>query len=266
VAEQEQTDAQVGPLGQAAMDVARPTAGQRVLDVGCGAGQSTLQLAAMVGPAGRVVGVDISKPLLEHARTRVAQAGVGNIELVLGDAAAVPLPGPFDFVFSRFGVMFFDDPVRAFSNVAQACAPGARLCFVCWQAIEGNPWALAPLHAVRRLRPAQPLPEMLAPGRPGPFSFADPDMVRDILTRAGFTGVAIEPRTLEMSFGGARSIEQAVRYATAIGPAARFLSSAELDGDDPQVTAALTEAIAPFATDRGVLVPARVLIVTARRP
>jgi SAM-dependent methyltransferase len=265
VAEQEQTDAQLAPLGLAALEVARPNAGERVLDVGCGAGQSTLQLAELVGPSGRVVGVDISQPLLDHARKRVAQAGASNVELVLGDATVVDLPGPFDFVFSRFGVMFFEEPVRAFSNLAKASAPGARLCFVCWQGIDVNPWATAPLTAVRRLRPAQPLPELLAPGRPGPFSFADPALVRDLLTRAGFTSVDIAPRELEMSFGGARTVAQAVRYATTIGPAARFLASAELATDDPQVIAALTEAITPFATDRGVLVPARILIVTARR-
>jgi SAM-dependent methyltransferase len=265
VAEQEQTDAQLAPLGLAALEVAGPGAGETVLDVGCGAGQSTLQLAELVGPRGHVLGVDISPPLLDQARKRVAQAGLDNVELLLGDAAVVDLPGPFDFVFSRFGVMFFDDPVRAFSNLARASAPGARLCFVCWQGVEVNAWATAPLAAVRRLRPEQPLPELLTPGRPGPFSFADAHLVRDILTKAGFASVVIAPREQEMSFGGAKSVEQAVRYATNIGPAARFLASAELTADDPRVTAALTEALTPFATPRGVLVPARILIVTARR-
>jgi len=265
VAEQEQTDAQLKPLGLAALAVARPGPNDRVLDVGCGAGQSTLQLAELVGPGGRVVGVDISPPLLAHAQKRLEQAATTNVELVLGDAATMPLPGPFDFAFSRFGVMFFADPTAAFAHLGSALAPGGRLCFVCWQAIDLNPWAAAPLAAVQRLRPAQPLPELLAPGRPGPFAFAEAALVRAILTKAGFASISIEPHEVEMTFGGALDIDQAVRYAKVIGPAARFLTSAELAPDDPQVTAALAEALAPFVTARGVLVPARILIVTARR-
>lgn len=262
-AEQEQTDAQLDPLGRAALAVCAPQAGERVLDIGCGAGQTTLELAELVGPRGRVVGVDISPPLLAHARARVEAAGSRNVELVLGDAAALALPGPFDLAFSRFGVMFFEDPVAAFTNVARALAPAGRLGFVCWQAMDLNPWAAAPLAAMRRLRPEQPLPELLAPGRPGPFAFSDAALVRDILQKAGFSSVSVEAREMDVLFGGARTVEAAVRYARSIGPSARFIASANLE-DDPRVSAALAEALAPYATERGIVSASRIFIVTAR--
>jgi SAM-dependent methyltransferase len=261
---QERTDAQIGPFGRAALARVAPAPGERVLDVGCGAGQSTLELAEKVGPAGRVVGVDISEPLLARARERVAAAGHRNVELLLGDAQTVPLPPPpFELLFSRFGVMFFQDAVAAFAHLRAAMRPAGRLGFVCWQAARLNPWADAPLAAVRAIAPTQPLPPMFEQGRPGPFYFADPAFVRDTLVAAGFTDVDVAAHATEMSLGGARTLEEAVDFTLQIGPASRFISEAE-PALRPRMAAAIAASLRPFAGANGVVVPAHAWLVTAR--
>jgi SAM-dependent methyltransferase len=261
---QERTDAQLDPLGRAALERVDPRPGERALDVGCGAGQSTLELAELVGPRGSVVGVDISEPLLGRAKERVRAAGLTNVELVLGSAATTRLEPAFNLIFSRFGVMFFDEPVAAFAHLRATLVPGGRLGFVCWQPLEVNPWAQAPLAAVRSLRPEHPLLELLAPGKPGPFAFSDPELVRRILTDAGFVEVGVVPYELEVAIGGARTLAEAVDCSLQIGPAARFIADAGLE-DEPRVPDVLAAALAPYATERGVLVPARTLLVSARR-
>jgi SAM-dependent methyltransferase len=258
------TDAQLGPLGRKVMALLEPARGERVLDIGCGAGQSTAELAELVGETGRVVGVDISEPLLNAAKDRIAARGLRQVELVLGDAANVTFAQPFDLAFSRFGVMFFEDSVAAFENVGRALRAGGRLGFVCWQPQERNPWADAPLAAVRTLRPDLPLPPLVAPDLPGPFYFSSPPFVRDILERAGFVDVRIEPYEESLPLGGAKLLDEAVEYLLQIGPAARFLSEAGLNAD-ARARELIARALAPFVTDGGVLVPARVLLVTARR-
>jgi SAM-dependent methyltransferase len=261
---QDRTDAQIGPFGRAALARVSPVTGERALDVGCGAGQSTLELAELVGPEGRVVGVDISEPLLARARERLAASGHQNVELVLGDAAAVRLPPPlFDVVFSRFGVMFFEDAVAAFAHLREAMRPGGRLGFVCWQAARLNPWADAPLAAVRAIAPAQPLPPMFAQDRPGPFYFADSTFVRDLLGGAGFTDVDVAPHETQMSLGGARTLAEAVDFTLQIGPAARFIADAD-PALKPRMSAAITDALRPYASDAGVVVPAHAWLVMAR--
>ncbi len=261
---QERTDAQLDPLGRAVLERVKPRPGERALDVGCGAGQSTLELAELVGPPGTVVGVDVSEPLLRRAKERVKAAGLSNIELVLANAATFALEPPVDLIFSRFGVMFFEEPVTAFAHLHALLVAGGRLGFVCWQALELNPWAQAPLTAVRSLRPEHPLVALLQPGKPGPFAFSDATLVERILSDAGFRDVSVVPNDIEVALGGARTLPEAIDYTLQIGPAARFVADAGLEAD-PRVRDALTAALTPFASERGVFVPARTLLVTATR-
>jgi ubiquinone/menaquinone biosynthesis C-methylase UbiE len=259
---QDRTDALTGPLGRAAIARLAPAVGERVLDVGCGCGQTLLELAERVGPSGRVHGVDVSPPMVGRARERVA--GQAAISLSLGDAQKQAFePASFDAVFSRFGVMFFDDAAAAFRNLRAAVRSGGRLGFVCWQPLEKNPWAALPLAAVMRLLPPSAMPDMLRAGRPGPFSFGDPAHVRAILEDSGWKDVSTEPLEMPLHIGGAATLDEAVAYSLQIGPAARAMADAPRDLE-PALAAALRDALAPFASARGVFVDGAVWIVTAR--
>jgi SAM-dependent methyltransferase len=258
---QDQTDAQIAPFGRAALAKLPLPAGAGVLDVGCGCGQTLLELAQVVGPGGRVVGVDVSAPMLARAKERVA--GHGEISLVLADAQRhVFPPRHFDALFSRFGVMFFEDARAAFANLWAALRPGGRLAFVCWQSLERNPWAALPLGAVMRRVPGLTMPDLLQPGRPGPYSLAAPEHVRSLLSQAGFSSIGVEPCDMPVHVGGAATLAEAVTYCRQLGPAARATADAP-ETARPAIEAALSEALAPFVTERGVWMDSAAWIVTA---
>jgi ubiquinone/menaquinone biosynthesis C-methylase UbiE len=245
---QDRTDALIDPLGRVAIERLGVVAGERILDVGCGCGQTLLQLADRVGPSGHVLGVDISPPMLARARERVADRP--TIALALGDAQAYTFaPGSFDALFSRFGVMFFDDARTAFRNLHGAARAGGRLSFVCWQDLAKNPWAARPLEAVMRLLPESAMPDMLRKGRPGPFFF--------------WQDVSFEPIEMPLHLGGAATLEEAVEYSFEIGPAARAMADVP-ETLKPALGAALREAFAPFVSARGVFVPGAAFVVCAR--
>jgi SAM-dependent methyltransferase len=259
---QEQTDTQLDPFGLAAVAKLGLTRGARVLDVGCGCGQTLLELAEIVGPRGHVLGVDISEPMLERARQRVA--GQASVEICCADAQTHPFVlADFDAVFSRFGVMFFEDARRAFANLRRALRPQGGLAFVCWQDLALNPWAGLPLRAVMRVLGRDALPDLLRPGCPGPFYLSDADRVRTILSAAGFADVEIDRFERPLHLGGAMTLEQALAYCRQIGPAARAMAEAAPELR-PALDAAVAGALAPFVSERGVWLDAAAFIVTAR--
>jgi SAM-dependent methyltransferase len=259
---QERTDALIDPLGRVAIERLGVVAGERVLDVGCGCGQTLLELAERAGPAGHVLGVDISPPMLARAQERIA--GRPTIAVALGDAQTYAFaPGAFDALYSRFGVMFFEDPRAAFRNLRGGARPGGRLSFVCWQELAKNPWASRPLEAVLRLLPESALPDLLRPGRPGPFFLSDPGQLRAILGDAGWKDVALEPVEMPLHLGGAATLDEAVAYSLQIGPAARAMAEAP-EGLRPALETALGEALAPFAGPRGVFLDGAAFVVVAR--
>jgi SAM-dependent methyltransferase len=264
VGQQALLDAQIEALGLAAMERAQPAPGERALDVGCGCGQTTLQLAERVAPTGSVVGIDVSAPMLARARERAAShpgAGV-RIRFENADAQTAALE-PCDLVFSRFGVMFFADPAAAFANLARALRPGGRLAFVCWQAVDRNPWVLVPLRAIAGIVPLPPPP---APGAPGPFSFADPERVRGILAAAGFAEVEVEREEGELAIGAGGGLERAVEFSLQMGPVGAALREAgATDAARGRAAAAIREALAPLVTPAGVRAGYAVWIATARR-
>jgi SAM-dependent methyltransferase len=259
---QDRTDALIEPLGRAAIDRLGVIAGEQILDVGCGCGQTLLQLAERAGPSGHVLGVDISPPMLGRARERAA--GQATIELALGDAQSYAFaPGAVDAVYSRFGVMFFDDSRSAFRNLRAAARPGGRLSFVCWQDLSKNLWAARPLAAVMRLLPESAMPDLLREGRPGPFFLSDPARVRAILGDAGWKDISLEPVEMPLDLGGAASLDEVVEYSFQIGPAARAMTDAP-ETLKPALAAALRQAFAPFATARGVFMDGAAWVVGAR--
>ena len=254
---QAELDAQVAPLGSPALAALDVHAGAQVLDIGCGCGQTALQLADLVGQDRHVVGVDISKLMLEVARGRAGLAGLSNITFLEADAQTYDLGRQrFDAVFSRFGVMFFADPVAAFSNISKAMKSGGRLAFVCWRPLSLNDWMRLPLETAMTFLPPSPPSDPLAPG---PFAFADAERVRSILTDAGFTHIETRPFDTPISMG---DLATATRVALQVGPLGRLLR--ENPAVIPDVTEAIGTLLKNHVTEDGtVQMPASVWIVTA---
>ncbi|MEI8298399.1 MAG: class I SAM-dependent methyltransferase [Pseudomonadota bacterium] len=252
-------DRQIAPLGQAAIRRLAPASGERVLDVGCGCGHTTLELAARIGPSGVVVGIDISVPMLEVARSRPSGANSARVEFLELDAQIGDLGhASFDAIYSRFGVMFFSDPVAAFTRLHAALKPGGRLAFVCWRPIEENPWIAEPMNAARPfLPPRQPMD----PTAPGPFAFADAGRVRGILEQAGFE--AIDIARFDVPIGGG-TLEETLELSLRLGPLG--LALREQPELASQVAAAVRAALSAYVTADGVLMAAAVWIVHGIRP
>ncbi len=253
---QDVLDRQLQPLGEAAIAALAPRPGEQVLDIGCGCGQSTLALAEAVGPAGSVIGADVSRPMLDIARPRLARLPQARLLEADVQSHGFP-PDSLDAAFSRFGVMFFEDPTAAFANVRAALKPGGRLAFVCWRAMAENPWMTVPLQAgLQRLPPPAPP----TPGAPGPFAFADPERVRAILAGAGFAAIEIRPH--DTAIGG-NDLDAAVRTAVRVGPLGMLLRD-NPDVRPADVEDAIRQALTPHLRDGRVYLDSATWIVTAR--
>ena len=259
-------DAQISPLGEAAMQHAAVVRGQRVLDIGCGCGQTSLQLAERVGNDGRVLGLDISAVMLQRARERAKQAGLSNLEFRNADAQTEQFTSEasgFDLLFSRFGVMFFVSPELAFSNLLTALRPGGRLTCLTWQGLGANPWMQVPLvAAAKHLPPGGSPPD---PTAPGPFAFADAARVERILAAAGFEEVEHQTLERELLLGGGRSLDDTVSFVMQLGPAGAALREAD-DALRARVASEVRAALEPYHDESGVRMPAAAWIVSGRRP
>jgi len=236
--------------------VAAVREGERVLDIGCGGGTTALLIRERVGPQGAVTGIDISAPNLGVARAR-AHAGMADVQFIEADAAAYDFQPGFDLAFSRFGVMFFDDPAAACGNIRRALVKQGRLAFVCWRTFKENDWAFAPYEAALDLLPPQ---EPMAPHAPGPFAFADAGRLRAILQESGFRNVAIKPLDTTVNMGA--TVEEAVTEALTLGPLAR--AAAELDETAREkIRQRLAPVIGRYRTPYGITPPAAVWLVSA---
>jgi SAM-dependent methyltransferase len=251
-AEQVALDRQLAPLGHRVMAELDLSPGQRILDVGCGAGETTLELAAKGAEA---VGVDISRPLLDVARRRAA--GAARVTFLEADAQAHAFaPASFDAIFSRFGVMFFADPAAAFGNLRRALKPGGKLAFVCWRRPDENPFMTAPMAAALQHVPAPPPPA--DPTAPGPFAFADPERVRGILAAAGFTDIALTPHDEKI---GRNDLDTALALALKVGPLGGLLR--ENPDQRDAVIGAVRRVLAGHDGPDGVTLDSASWIVTA---
>ena len=261
VQRQEEQDALLAPVAEVLLDRAAARAGEFVLDIGCGWGGLAADLARRVAPEGRVLGLDVSEVMLARARELLPQ-GL-PLELARGDATVYPFePGRADLLFSRFGVMFFADPARAFANMRRGLRSGARVAFACWREPRANPWLMLPLQEAYRHVPR--LPEV-GPDDPGAFSFASEPRVRDILGRAGFAAVHLEPVGLSLDLAVDGGLDAAVGTAVGIGPTSRAL-----EGQPAELQAAAVESIrAALAKHRianRVELAGAIWIVTASNP
>jgi SAM-dependent methyltransferase len=249
----------MAPIGLAALDVAAAQPGEQVLDIGCGTGPTSLRLAQAVGAQGAVLGVDVSQALIDEARRRAA--GVANLQFLLADASAHRFEPRFDLAFSRFGVMFFADPVAAFAHLRGALKPGGRLVFVCWRTFKENSWAFVPFMAAV---PHIPPVERPAPEAPGPFAFGDGERVQRILKSAGFSDVVVKPFDTDMP--GSATVDEAVAFATEVGPVSRALADVSED-QRRNAVAAIREVLQKHVDEgKGLALPAACWIVTARQP
>jgi SAM-dependent methyltransferase len=255
-------DTMLRPLGDQMLATAAIQPGDRVLDIGCGSGNTTIAAADAAGPHGCAHGLDLSVPMIDLARRRAKEDGV-NATFEVADAQVHPLTdASFDVAVSRFGVMFFDDPVAAFTNIGRTLRPGGRLSFVCWQDLVVNDWMFVPGMAIAK---HVPIPEPGEPGAPGPFSLADPNRIEEILTAAGFENIGIQAVRAPLALGGGPTVEGTVDFLRDTTMGERFLKGASVDMIQTALTA-VTTSLTPFVTPDGVKLDGAAWIVTAQQP
>ena len=254
-------DRALADLAEAALGRAAPQPGERVLDIGCGSGTTVLALAQRVGPTGHVQGADIAAPSVARARERIAAAGLQQAEVICAEVATHRFdPAVFDLVFSRLGVMFFEDPIAAFANVHRAMKPDGRLALAVFRPAGENPWPSAPMAAVRHLLPPAPPP---SPDEPGMFSWGDRERAQRILETAGFRAISFTPADLELRIAGAGGAVEATEFALMFGPLTRVLPDLPTEQQEA-VRSALEAFFQNHVTPRGVALPSAFWLVEAR--
>lgn len=255
----------LGAHGEAAMAAHPPRQGDRVIDLGCGFGDTTQRLAELVGAGGEVLGVDVSEPFIGMARKEAAEAGAENVRFTVADVQVAELGGNFDYAFSRMGVMFFANPVAALRNVREALVPGGRFCAVVWRRKEDNAWVRRAELVVDEYLDHPEESEEPTCG-PGPFSMANADTVSEQLKIAGFEEVALQRCDLPLKIGN--DLNHAVEFNMSLGPAGEVLRLWEdrIDEIKPKIVADLREALAEFESPGGVYAPASTWIVSAKAP
>ncbi len=255
----------LGRHGDEALRLYPPAEGDRVIDIGCGFGDTTQQLAALVGPGGFAVGVDAAPRFIESARSEAVEAGVGNVRFEVADVERTEFTERFDMAFSRFGTMFFANPAAALRNVRKALEPGGRLVMVVWRAKVENDWLYRAQTITERFV-AKPDEYDEPTCGPGPFSMANADTTSGILLSAGFADVTL--RRLDLPIGMGADLDQVIEVLMALGPAGEIL---RLAGDraahlHEPIREALREGLADWATPDGLIAPASTWIVSASVP
>lgn len=260
IAREASLDAMLAGVLTRVLDHAGLQPGEQVLDIGCGTGASCLAAVQLVGPEGRVAGVDISAQLLDRARSRARDAGAQNITFTLADAQTHAFAAAsVDVILSRFGVMFFEDPVAAFANMARALKPGGRMAFAAWAPPQQVPWFSIPVGAaVARL--GKPAPT--DPTAPGPMAFQDPDRVMRMMGAAGLKNVVCQTEKIDLTPKGA--FDDIIAFATRVGPASRIMAElSATDADAAAIEAEVGKGFAPFVTDQGMRIPCGIHFYTA---
>ncbi|MFG6591391.1 class I SAM-dependent methyltransferase [Sulfitobacter sp. 1A12157] len=259
-ARQAELDILMQPVLDGVLARAELAPGLRVLDIGCGAGAGCLAAAQAVGNAGAVLGVDVSAPLLDLARQRAA--ALPQVAFHHGDATTLELSPPYDRLISRFGVMFFADPVLSFSRMAAQLCPGAKLSFAAWGRIPENPFFTLPARAARATIGAMPKSD---PDGPGPFAFRDPERVVTILAEAGFVDIACKITRLDLTPAG--TVDDLAQQMCEIGPASGAINHFEADpAQVEKLRQTIAEALRPYAEDGPLRLPAEINFVTAIKP
>jgi ubiquinone/menaquinone biosynthesis C-methylase UbiE len=239
-------------------------AGDKVVDIGCGFGDTAIALAKRVGPAGSVLAVDCCDAFLAHGRADAKAAGLSNIDFITGDVQVYPFRPERDFCFSRFGTQFFDNPVQGLRNMRRSLKPGALMTMIVWRIIDDNPWLGMPKSVVLRFLP--PVRPGVPSCGPGPFSMADPEVVTAQLKAAGYEEIAFERIDARVMVG--RDSDDAVDFQLTLGPAGEVYreAGAEAEGHHAAIAAALKSELAKYQTDQGIFMDSSSWKVTARNP
>jgi SAM-dependent methyltransferase len=255
----------LGAHGEAALAAYPPPSGGKVLDVGCGFGDTTQRLAGLVGPGGEAVGVDVSQPFIDAARREAEEAGVGNVRFMTSDVQASAFAETFDHVFSRMGIMFFASPVQALRNIREALVPGGLFCAVVWRRKLDNEWVHRAEQVVEQYLEHPEETDEPTCG-PGPFSMANADTVTEQLKLAGFEQISLRRSDLPLKIGS--DLDQAIEFNMALGPAGEVLRlwGDRVDEIRPKIAAELREALVEFDGPDGVFAPASTWIIAARAP
>jgi ubiquinone/menaquinone biosynthesis C-methylase UbiE len=255
----------IAPFSERAIAIAQPKPGDRVLDIGCGLGDTTTRLAEVVGAEGEVLGVDVGERFVEFARNEAAELGIENVAYRVADAQIADLGEGLDHAFSRFGTMFFAAPVPALRNIRGALRPGGGLCMIVWRRKLDNDWLHRGELVVNQFLEKPEETDEPTCG-PGPFSMANADTVTEQLVHAGFDDIALHRHDIEYRMGD--DLSEAMKLVMAIGPAGELIRLAgdEADKIRPQIEAALREAYAELERPDGLFAPASVWIITATNP
>lgn len=261
IGESGRTEKMLSRVADLLYPLAKLKSGETVLDIGCGLGPTTIELARRVAPNGRAIGLDVSAKMIELARQRAA--GIANIEFIAGDAATYRFDAPIaDVLFSRFGVMFFGDPTAAFTNLRAMMKPKGRVVFACWRRMSENLWMLKPLLAAYEHVPKLPPAE---PNEPGPFAFAERERVTQILTAAGFAPPRFTPVELAIDVAGGQGMDAAVHQAMNIGATSRALQDQPRNRVDA-AAGAIRTALLPYQKGQSVELPGAVWLVESAVP
>jgi SAM-dependent methyltransferase len=260
VTAQDRYDRMLAPFATALLDIAALAPDARILDIGCGTGLTTCE-AARIAPEGHTRGLDISRQMIDAARARADGLGISNVTFDVGDAQTDAFAPEADVVMSRFGVMFFDDPAAAFTNLRMALAQSGRLVFVCWQDLLANDWMAVPgLAAAQHLS----LPEPGPPGTPGPFSLGDADRVRAMLRAAGYSNITIDSYETSILLAGGGSLEDAIDFLQSTGTGRALFADAAPDAAERAIDG-MKSALKPHVTPDGVQLGAATWLVSATR-